>query len=104
MDYVDLKFDLEKIHECWCMMDFYEKIGAIPYFEDKYVTDVKNVYMNREQCEWLNDLFKRNIRKLKMYKHYKEEYTDTIVAFDWLNYSPVLCDELPKNVVRLKSV
>ena len=98
---VVLKVDSEKISKVTNMMEFYEVIGAKPYFESKQVTDVSKIKMNSDDNEKLNDLLKTNANK-KYKRRYSKKYIDTAVAMDWLNYSPVSVKDMEHDVVLLE--
>lgn len=69
------------------MADFYVMTGVI---NEHYLPKINVEYigMNHDDCMELRDImFKNNYRKGK-FKHYKKEYLERCIGWEWLCYSP----------------
>lgn len=86
------------------MDDFYKCTGLREFVTDRTITDVSQVWMNRKACEELEDIVERNLRKQKKYKHWSDRVLRNSVAMDWLCYSPVSYDDVPRGELWIWSL
>lgn len=70
------------------MSDFYKSVGIVDMIPEGYTFDVQKIYMNKDDCEELQDIIYNNLIKDEQYKNYKEKYLRRNIAMDWLFYSP----------------
>lgn len=70
------------------MSDFYKSVGVIDMIPEGYTFDIQKIYMNKEDCEELQDIIYKNLIKDDKYKHLTEKYLRQSIAMDWLLYSP----------------
>ena len=97
--HLTVPFTAEDIAGICSMGDFYQAIGLTVMMESKTLTDVSQVWMNRAQCEGLQEIVKKNIIKQRKHRHLRGKYLDPAVAMDWLNYSPVAIPYVPEGQV-----
>lgn len=87
-------FTPEMIQGICSMDDFYRETGLLKLLESGEVVNVNQLWMNREQCEGLQDIVTKNLRKGR-FKRMSQKVLDYSVAMDWLNYSPVSIPYVP---------
>lgn len=59
-----LKISNSTLKKSCCMQDFYENMGFS--FDGKTSYDIRKIFMNRQQCDELNEILKENyLKKLK---------------------------------------
>ena len=97
--HLTIPFTVEAISGICSMGDFYEATGLTVMMHDKTLTDVSQVWMNKSQCEGLQDIVRSNLKKSRKHKSLKGRTLDTAVAMDWLNYSPVGIPYVPENTL-----
>lgn len=91
-----IPYTQEMISGICSMDDFYKAVGLTVLVKDKTVTDVQQVWMNKEECLGLEDIVEGNLKRQKKYKYWSEHALHTAVAMDWLRYSPVSIDYVPE--------
>lgn len=94
--YEVIQYDQSAVDPICCLGDFYQNIGLTERIKAGEVTNVDQVWMNKDECESLQDYMRKNIPKSKKHKHLKGKALDTAIAMDWLNYSPVAIPYVPK--------
>lgn len=91
-------FTQEMIQGICSMDDFYRETGLLKLLESGEVVNVNQLWMNREQCEGLQDIVTKNLRKGR-FKRTSQKVLDYSVAMDWLNYSPVSIPYVPEGEI-----
>lgn len=91
-------FTQEMIQGICSMDDFYRETGLLKLLESGEVVNVNQLWMNREQCEGLQDIVTKNLRKGR-FKRTSQKALDYSVAMDWLNYSPVSIPYVPEGEI-----
>ena len=98
-----IKYNIKKLKRIKDMEDFYKKIGLFKKIQNKEITNVNQIHMNKENCEKLCDYIKSNARKNKNIPFAKtctQKYLDNICGMDWLMYSPdTSIKDIPKNEI-----
>lgn len=91
-------FTQDMIQGICSMDDFYRETGLLKLLESGEVVNVNQLWMNREQCEGLQDIVTKNLRKGR-FKRTSQKTLDYSVAMDWLNYSPVSIPYVPEGEI-----
>ncbi|MEI6296227.1 MAG: hypothetical protein WCO84_01095 [bacterium] len=92
-----IKYNIEDFKDIISMGDFYKKLGMYDMFEKKIVTNVSQMFMEKENCEKLLEFMKSNYKKNKEIKHYHQKQAHNLCTMDWINYSPVSKDDISKD-------
>ena len=90
-----ITFTDQQIGSIQSMDDFYNATGITGMLQEKSVTRVDQLWMNRFQCENLEDIIEKNLKKSRKYKWMSERALRNAVAMDWLNYAPVSVPYVP---------
>lgn len=97
-------FDNSAIETSDSMSAFYKNVGvADKYFKNDDYNDVMCYWMNLAQNEELNRCIKENAKKNKKYKHVSKVRLEEMASWDWLNYSPVSDETIPRNELWIYS-
>ena len=83
-----IHFTPEMIRGICSMDDFYKATGIAELVKGKTITDVRQVWMNKQACEGLEDIVEGNLKRQKKYRLWSDHALHTAVAMDWLCYSP----------------
>lgn len=95
---IKVPFDASAVETADSMGSFYEKVGVVEqYIHDYDYNDVMCYWMNREQCEELREHIEKNAKKSKKYRHESAYRIKQMASWDWLNYSPVADEDIPRN-------
>ena len=94
--HLTIPFTAEQINGIASMGDFYQVTGLEQLVKEKTITTVNQVWMSRKQCEDLEEIVFRNLKKTKRFRGMSEKYILNAVAMDWLNYSPSSADYIPE--------
>ena len=94
--HLTIQFTQEQISKIASMGDFYQVTGLEQMVKEKTITDVNQVWMNRQQCEQLQELVIKNVKKSRKMRAMGDRYIRTSVAMDWLNYSPSSANYIPE--------
>lgn len=78
------------------MEDFYKATGLTELVKDRTITDVRQIWMNKEVCEGLEEIVERNLRRQRKYRHWSDHTLHNAVAMDWLCYSPTSIPYIPE--------
>ena len=97
-----IEIPLEMYSSMKDMEEFYRMVGILELKGDK-LGDVTKIHMNNDECEYLKELlFKNNYRKGK-FRHYKKEYLERCIAWEWVLFSPCsLILDVPKGEIWLE--
>ena len=90
-----LKYEMSDFKKIKSMIDFYEVLGIERRLQSGEIT-VMDVFMEREDCEELQPIMRKNFPNKK---HYRDKYINTSVAIEWLNYSPSSAIQPPKGEI-----
>ena len=96
IQHTTISFSKEQIKAIASMGDFYVVTGLEELVKDKTITNVNQIWMNRKQCEDLEEVVYRNLKKTRRFRGMGEKYIRTTIAMDWLNYSPSSADYIPE--------
>lgn len=95
---IKVPFEVSATETADSMGDFYEKVGVVEqYIHDFDYNDVMCYWMNADQCEELRDYIEKNAKKSKKYRRESAYRIKQMAAWDWLNYSPVADENIPRN-------
>ena len=78
------------------MDDLYKNTGILTLVKEKTITDVKQIWMNKDECLGLEDIVENNLKRQKKYRYWSEYALHNAVAMDWLCYAPVGVSYVPK--------
>ena len=90
-----LKYEMSNFKGIKSMIDFYDVLGIEERLQAGEIT-VMDVFMEREDCEELQNFMRKNFPGRK---HYTEKYINANVAMEWLNYSPSSTIQPPKGEI-----
>lgn len=99
VEHTTIQFADDAISKIRSMDDFYNATGLVDIIKELGVTNVDQIWMNRDKCENLQDIVMGNLKKSKKYKSWGDRALNTAVAMDWLNYSPVSIPYIPDNEI-----
>lgn len=91
-----ITFDETTVSKSKSMQDFYTRIGLWDQFVQEH-TDIRQLWMNKEQNEELSKALKRNVKKNKDCTGFNQKHLDKMASWDWFNYSPVSESTIPRN-------
>lgn len=91
-----ITFDETAVSKSKSMQDFYTRIGLWDQFVQEH-TDIRQLWMNKEQNEDLSKALKRNAKKNKDCTGFNQKHLDKMASWDWFNYSPVSESTIPRN-------
>lgn len=91
-----IDFKIKDIQRATSMQDFYKRVGLLSQLSEENPIDIDKIWMNKKQNEQLKGNIVKNLKKLKEYKDFTEHYIECAVGWDWLNWSPVSDDSIPK--------
>ena len=94
--HLTIPFVEEQINGIASMGDFYQVTGLEQLVKEKTITTVNQVWMSRKQCEDLEEIVFRNLKKTKRFRGMSEKYILNAVSMGWLNYSPSSADYIPE--------
>lgn len=95
---IKIHFDNSAIETADSMGSFYENVGVVEqYIKAEQYNDVGCYWMNSEQCEELRDFIEKNAKKSKKYRHESAYRIKQMASWDWLNFSPVADENIPRN-------
>ena len=87
-----VRFTPDQIAGIKCMGDFYSAVGLDDAIKGGEISSVAQVYMNKDECEGLEDIVLKNLKGDRRFRGFSDRYLKTSVAMDWLNYSPVCAE------------
>ncbi len=96
IQHTTISFSEEQTKAIASMGDFYVATGLEELVKDKTITNINQIWMNRTQCEGLEEGVYRNLKKTRRFRGMGEKYIRTTVAMDWLNYAPSSADYIPE--------
>ena len=102
----EVGFKDSAINDIQSMADFYKAIHLD--FEDMEIwgkkanVKVQNMFWNKETGEKVRQLILSNSKNSPKLKRLKQSYRESMVNFDWANYSPVDKDDMPENTVMVR--
>jgi len=98
-----LQLPREAVEKAACMDDFYRAAGLAARFESGEVKDVRQVWMNRGQCDELLAALHRNARRDKRWRFLSDHHLQTSIGMDYLCYAPVSVAYVPYGLLWLWS-
>jgi hypothetical protein len=97
--------------ECFCASDVYNVVGLYGCIINGEIKSFGNMLINPKTYDVIANALVNNVKtkkhiQEKASKHLKKQlliYTkscrESMVRFDWMNFSPVDCDEVPINEI-----
>lgn len=103
MKYVMIKN--EHTDGVFCFGDMYLKMGIKEMAEVNggFLRSVEQIKANKKTIDYLHDLFIKNVitSEDKRVKHFKKEYRDNVVAWDFVMWAPTTDESIPDMQIGL---
>lgn len=95
----------EDTNGIFCFGDLYKQLGIVEFSEKRggFIRYVEQIRANKKTIEHLHDIFIKNVKvsKDKRVKHYRKEYRDRLVAWDFVIWAPETDDTIPDMQIGL---
>lgn len=96
-----IHFTDEQLNSATSMEDFYKQTEVWSYICDGPYKDVSQIWMNDKQNDELRSAIQKNAHKNKNVRHISKQIAQRAAQWDWLCYSPVSDETIPRNEIRL---
>ena len=99
-----VKFAKKDLKGIFCLEDFYKKFVPEIYEEEKRIKDTRQIRANQKTLDELYDIMTDNILKSKdkRVSGYTARGRKTIIAMDWLCYSPYTSEKVEDFCLELR--
>ena len=94
-----VKFKPDDYAKSSCSTEFYKAIGLFDMIKAGIVTDVNQMKINPKTYSEVDEKLRSNWKRNKVTKRLRQDKAESIISFDWMNYSPVQDKTVPENEI-----
>lgn len=82
-----------------CSTGFYKAVGLFDMIKAGIVTDVNQMKINPNTYKEIDERLRSNWKRNKVTKRLRQDKAQSMISFDWMNYSPVQDEIVPENEI-----
>ena len=94
-----IKFKADDYIKCVTSNDFYEAIGLYDTIKSGAIKNVYQMKINPITYAAIEERLKANWKHNKVTRHLVKEKAQSMISFDWMNFSPVQDKNVPENEI-----
>ena len=94
-----VKFKPEDYAKSSCSTEFYKAIGLFDSIKAGSITDVYQMKINPRTYTAIDEQLRLNWKRNKVTKRLRKDRAQSMISFDWMNYSPVQDENVPENEI-----
>lgn len=94
-----VKFSPESYKKCITADDFYKAVDIYPVIKAGTIHSVYQMKINPKTYREIEVQMQSNWRKRRKTRVMGEDRANSMIAFDWMNFSPVQDESIPENEV-----
>lgn len=80
-----------------CSTEFYKAIRLFDIIKAGAITDVHQMKINPKTYSEVDERLRSNWKRNKVTKRLRQDKAQSMISFDWMNYSPVQDKSIPEN-------
>ncbi len=82
-----------------CSTEFYKAVGLFDIIKSGAVTNVHQMKINPQTYSEVDERLRSNWKRNKVTKRLRQDKAQSMISFDWMNYSPVQSSLVPENEI-----
>ena len=94
-----VKFKPDDYAKSSCSTEFYKAVGLFAMIKAGIVTDVNQMKINPNTYKEIDERLRSNWKRNKVTKRLRQDRAQSMISFDWMNYSPVQDEIVPENEI-----
>lgn len=94
-----VKFKPDDYAKSSCSTEFYKAVGLFDMIKAGIVTDVNQMKINPNTYKEIDERLRSNWKRNKVTKRLRQDKAESMISFDWMNYSPVQDKTVPENEI-----
>ena len=94
-----VKFKQEDYAKSSCSTEFYKAIGLFDTIKSGAIHDVYQMKINSKTYTDIDEQLRSNWKRNKVTKRLRQDKAQSMISFDWMNYSPVQDENVPENEI-----
>lgn len=94
-----VKFDANSYERCSCSTEFYKAIGLFDTIKSGVIHNVYQMKINPKTYAAVDERMRLNWKRNKVTKRLRQDRAQSMISFDWMNYSPVQDESVPENEI-----
>lgn len=94
-----VKFKPDDYVKASCSTEFYKTIGLFDIIKAGVITDVHQMKINPKTYTTVDEQMRSNWKRNKVTKRLRQDKAQSMISFDWMNYSPVQSSLVPENEI-----
>lgn len=94
-----VKFKPDNYAKSSCSTEFYKAVGLFDMIKAGIVTDVNQMKINPNTYKEIDERLRSNWKRNKVTKRLRQDRAQSMISFDWMNYSPVQDEIVPENEI-----
>lgn len=94
-----VKFKPDDYAKSSCSTEFYKAVGLFDMIKAGIVTDVNQMKINPKTYSEVDEKLRSNWKRNKVTKRFRQDKAESMISFDWMNYSPVQDKTVPENEI-----
>lgn len=94
-----VKFKPDDYAKSSCSTEFYKAVGLFDMIKAGIVADVNQMKINPKTYSEVDEKLRSNWKRNKVTKRLRQDKAESMISFDWMNYSPVQDKTVPENEI-----
>ena len=94
-----VKFKPDDYAKSSCSTEFYKAVGLFDMIKAGIVTDVNQMKINPKTYSEVDERLCSNWKRNKVTKRLRQDKAQSMISFDWMNYSPMQDETVPENEI-----
>lgn len=94
-----VKFKPDDYAKSSCSTEFYKAVGLFDMIKAGAITDVHQMKINPKTYSEVDERLRSNWKRNKVTKRLRQDKAQSMISFDWMNYSPVQDKTVPENKI-----
>ena len=82
-----------------CSTEFYKAIRLFDIIKAGAITDVHQMKINPKTYSEVDERLRSNWKRNKVTKRLRQDKAQSMISFDWMNFSPVQDSNVPENEI-----
>ncbi len=94
-----VKFKPDDYAKSSCSTEFYKAVSLFDIIKSGAVTNVHQMKINPQTYSEVDERLRSNWKRNKITKRLRQDKAQSMISFDWMNYSPVQDENVPENEI-----
>jgi hypothetical protein len=94
-----VKFKPEDYAKSSCSTEFYKSVGLFDVIKAGVITNVHQMKINPKTYKEVDEKLCSNWKRNKVTKRLRQDKAQSMISFDWMNYSPVQDKTVSENEI-----